>query len=65
MEIPPVRGLRRPSGVLWINVVDVDVQFLNLIKEFQYIGANFTIASNSFNMNRFARLMIILPVCIV
>ena len=63
MEIPPVRGFRRPSGVLWINVVDVDVQFLNLIKEFQYIGANFTI--NSFNMNRFARLMIILPVCIV
>ena len=64
MEIPPVRGFRRPSGVLWINVVDVDVQFLNSIKEFQYIGANFTIAS-SFNMNRFATLIIILPVCIV
>ena len=62
MEIPPVRGFRRPSGVLWINVVDVDVQFLYLNIEFHYIAANFIIA---LNMNRFAILLVMIPVCIV
>ena len=66
MEIPPVRGFRRPSGVLWINVVDVDVQFLYLNIEFHYIAANFIIALLNFtNMNRFAILLIMIPVCIV